>query len=148
VIVLFQLAAEGQECFLRGIEVWVEEKQEIMAFVTNHLKLAASTIAVIYKERWQIELFFQSACSACSALDRTTIATWEPYRSGFFLPQMVFNHRPFVIKAPREQSSAKAALLRPGLVGHHRESGGLGKAHALKHRRRGTLFWQALLEIA
>jgi hypothetical protein len=60
VIVLMKLAAEGQECFLRRIEVWVEEKQEIMVFVTNHLKLAASTIAAIYKDRWKIELFFKA----------------------------------------------------------------------------------------
>ena len=31
-----------------------------MVFVTNNLKLAASTIAAIYKERWQIELFFKA----------------------------------------------------------------------------------------
>jgi IS4 transposase len=55
-----KLAAAGQECFLRRIEVWVEEKQETMVFVTNHLKLAASTIAAIYKDRWQIELFFKA----------------------------------------------------------------------------------------
>ena len=61
VIVLFKLAAEDKECFLRRIEVWVEEKQETMVFVTNNLKLAASTIAAIYKERWQIELFFENS---------------------------------------------------------------------------------------
>ena len=60
VIVLMKLAAEDQECFLRRIEVWVEEKQETMVFVTNHLKLAASTIAAIYKDRWKIELFFKA----------------------------------------------------------------------------------------
>jgi hypothetical protein len=60
VIVLMTLAAEGQDCFLRRIEVWVEEKQETMVFVTNHLKLAASTIAAIYKDRWKIELFFKA----------------------------------------------------------------------------------------
>ena len=60
VIFLFKLAADGQECFLRRIEVWVEEKQETMAFVTDHLTLAASTVAAIYKERWKIELFFKA----------------------------------------------------------------------------------------
>ena len=60
VICLMKLAAKGQDCYLRRIEVWVEEKQETMVFVTNNLKLAASTIAAIYKERWQIELFFKA----------------------------------------------------------------------------------------
>lgn len=45
---------------LRRIEVWVEEKLDTLVFVTNHPKLAASTIAAIYKDRWQIELFFKA----------------------------------------------------------------------------------------
>jgi hypothetical protein len=45
---------------LRRIEISLEGKQETMVFVTNHLKLAASTIAAIYKDRWQIELFFKA----------------------------------------------------------------------------------------
>jgi hypothetical protein len=60
VIFLYKLAGEDQECFLRRMEVWIEEKQETMVFVTNNLTLAASTIAKIYKERWQIELFFKA----------------------------------------------------------------------------------------
>jgi Transposase DDE domain/Domain of unknown function (DUF4372) len=45
---------------LRRIEVWLEDKQETIVFITNHLKLAASTIAAIYRDRWQIELFFKA----------------------------------------------------------------------------------------
>lgn len=60
VIALFKLSAEGKDCWLRRIEVWVEEKQEVMVFVTNNLTLAASTVAKIYKERWAIELFFKA----------------------------------------------------------------------------------------
>lgn len=60
VIGLVKLAAEGKDCWLRRIEVWVEEKQQVMVFVTNNLDLAASTIAKIYKERWEIELFFKA----------------------------------------------------------------------------------------
>jgi diacylglycerol kinase len=45
---------------LRRIEVWLEDKQDTMVFDTNHLKLAASTIAAIYRDRWQIELFFKA----------------------------------------------------------------------------------------
>ena len=50
----------GPEAQLRRIEVWVEDRKETMVFVTNNLKLAASTIAAIYKERWKIELFFKA----------------------------------------------------------------------------------------
>jgi hypothetical protein len=33
---------------------------EQLEFLTNHLTLGASTVAAIYKERWQIELFFKA----------------------------------------------------------------------------------------
>lgn len=45
---------------LRRIEVWLEEKQTTIVFVTNNFKLAASTIAAIYRDRWQIELLFKA----------------------------------------------------------------------------------------
>lgn len=45
---------------LRRIEFYNAEKQEVLVFITNHLKLGASTIAAIYKDRWQIEIFFKS----------------------------------------------------------------------------------------
>jgi hypothetical protein len=60
VILLASQQEIGKEALLRRIEVWVEEKQETMVFLTNNFKLAASTIAAIYKERWQIELFFKA----------------------------------------------------------------------------------------
>lgn len=60
IILLSSQQEIGPEARLRRIEVWVEEKQETMVFLTNDLKLAASTIAAIYKERWQIELFFKA----------------------------------------------------------------------------------------
>ena len=50
----------GPEAYLRRIEVWLEDKQDTIVFLTNNLKLAASTIAAIYKDRWQIELFFKA----------------------------------------------------------------------------------------
>jgi hypothetical protein len=45
---------------LRRVEVWDEEKQQALIFLTNHFEFGASTIAAIYKERWQIELFFKA----------------------------------------------------------------------------------------
>jgi len=44
---------------LRMVTVWLEDKQEELVLLTNNFTLAASTIAAIYKERWQIELFFK-----------------------------------------------------------------------------------------
>jgi hypothetical protein len=51
-----------QKCpyYLRLVQIWNPEKQETLTFVTNNLKLAAATIAAIYKDRWQIELFFKA----------------------------------------------------------------------------------------
>jgi len=36
-----------------------EETGKVYKFITNNFRLAASTIAAIYKQRWQIELFFK-----------------------------------------------------------------------------------------
>jgi len=44
---------------LRVVTVWLEDKQEKLVLLTNNFRLAASTIAAIYKQRWQIELFFK-----------------------------------------------------------------------------------------
>jgi hypothetical protein len=60
VVLLTQLQEAGPAALMRRIEVWVEDKQESMVFFTNHLKLAASTIAAVYRDRWQIELFFKA----------------------------------------------------------------------------------------
>jgi hypothetical protein len=45
---------------LRRIEALREDTGEVLVFITNHLGLAASTVAAIYKDRWQIELFFKA----------------------------------------------------------------------------------------
>lgn len=40
--------------------LWCDiEREEVFVFVTNHLKVSPFTVAAIYKERWQIEIFFK-----------------------------------------------------------------------------------------
>jgi hypothetical protein len=53
VIFLYKLEKQGAECFLRRIEYWDEAQQRLLVFLTNNVKLAASTIAAVYKDRWQ-----------------------------------------------------------------------------------------------
>jgi hypothetical protein len=60
VIVLNQKKGMKGPLRLRRIEVWIEEKQSTIALLTNNFKLAASTIADIYRDRWQIELLFKA----------------------------------------------------------------------------------------
>jgi hypothetical protein len=45
---------------LRIVTMWDAENQEEIQFLTNHLEFGTTTIARIYKERWQIEIFFKS----------------------------------------------------------------------------------------
>lgn len=45
---------------LRRIEVWDEENEKVIVLLTNHLTFGATTIAAIYKDRWQIEVFFKT----------------------------------------------------------------------------------------
>jgi hypothetical protein len=51
---------QGCTCLLRRVVVWLQDKQETLELITNHLEFGATTIAAIYKERWQIELFFKA----------------------------------------------------------------------------------------
>jgi transposase len=45
---------------LRRIEVWLPDKEEVLVLLTNHARFGPTTIAAVYKERWQIELFFKA----------------------------------------------------------------------------------------
>lgn len=60
IIVLEKQARSETAPFLRRIRYWDEANQRELVFLTNHLELPATTVAAIYKERWQIELLFKA----------------------------------------------------------------------------------------
>ncbi|HQO64643.1 MAG TPA: IS4 family transposase [Syntrophorhabdus sp.] len=45
---------------LRRIEVWDKENKIRIVLLTNHVTFGSTTIAAIYKDRWQIEIFFKT----------------------------------------------------------------------------------------
>lgn len=45
---------------LRRIVIWDERNEREIVLLTNHLKFGPTTISAIYKDRWQIELFFKA----------------------------------------------------------------------------------------
>jgi len=51
--------AEQHPAFLRRVGYRDPETGKHYVFLTNAFHLAANTLAAIYKERWQIELFFK-----------------------------------------------------------------------------------------
>ncbi len=53
-------AAEKCPFPIRRIEFYNAEKEQIMVFLTNNMSLDAQTVADVYKDRWQIELFFKA----------------------------------------------------------------------------------------
>ena len=45
---------------LRRVAVWDPVKEREIVLLTNHMDFGATTISTIYKDRWQIELFFKA----------------------------------------------------------------------------------------
>ena len=53
-------AAKDCPHLLRRVVVYDEVNERAIVLLTNLMKLAATTIAAIYKDRWEIELFFKA----------------------------------------------------------------------------------------
>ena len=45
---------------LRRIVIWDEKEDREIVLLTNHMKFGSSTIGYIYKDRWNIEIFFRT----------------------------------------------------------------------------------------
>jgi len=116
IIFLYKAARTGNDdLFLRRIEVWDEEHQCRVVFLTNHRGFAASTIAAIYRQRWQIELFFKALkqnlrvrtfvgplSTGISDLDLTLSAR----HSGLLMLNRTFRLRSFVSRATSRKCSS------------------------------------------
>lgn len=55
-----QVKVGEEPCLFRLVETWDKETQESIVFLTNLLHFGATTIPAIYKDRWQVELFFKA----------------------------------------------------------------------------------------
>jgi len=44
---------------MRVVTIWDETNKKEVSFLTNHLEFGATTISKIYRDRWEIELFFK-----------------------------------------------------------------------------------------
>lgn len=55
-----KMARQTFKHLLRRIVVWDAEGQREIVLLSNHLDFGATTIAAIYKDRWEIELFFKA----------------------------------------------------------------------------------------
>ena len=53
-------ASKNCPYLLRRIAVWDEKNKREIVLLTNHLTFGSTTIAAIYKDRWEIELFFKT----------------------------------------------------------------------------------------
>jgi hypothetical protein len=53
-------AQQDCPCLLRRVAVWDSLNEREIVLLTNLLEFGSTTIAAIYKERWQIELFFKA----------------------------------------------------------------------------------------
>lgn len=61
-IIRFTAAAAHEKCpfALRRVVVWDEANATEIVLLTNHLSFGPTTISAIYKDRWEIEVFFKA----------------------------------------------------------------------------------------
>lgn len=54
--------ATAEKCShpLRKIVVWDDDNKREITLLTNHMEFGSTTISAIYKDRWEIELFFKA----------------------------------------------------------------------------------------
>jgi hypothetical protein len=53
-------AKQDCPCLLRRVVVWDAANEQEIVLLTNQLAFGSTTVAAIYKDRWEIELFFKA----------------------------------------------------------------------------------------
>jgi len=90
------LAREGEDPVLfRRVEIWDAEKQEAIVFLSNLLAFGATTVAAIYKERWQVE----THASYCTSFGRSDSSCSLWFLTGAFGPGSSNKHPPLSLYA-------------------------------------------------
>ena len=61
-IIVLMTAGAQKKCPypLRRVVVWDRDNEREIVLLTNHLDFGATTVSAIYKDRWEIELFFKA----------------------------------------------------------------------------------------
>ncbi|MFC1614535.1 IS4 family transposase [Gemmatimonadota bacterium] len=59
IVLITQKSIRGYPKSLRRVSYVDKEKNKRLVFLTNHFDIPAPTVADIYKQRWQVELFFK-----------------------------------------------------------------------------------------
>ncbi len=59
IVLTGRYTCEGYPAPLRRIEFYDAQQQRTLIFLTNNFELPAAQIALLYKSRWQVELFFK-----------------------------------------------------------------------------------------
>ena len=86
---------------LRLVEFRDEETDKVYRFITNNFILAASTIAAIYKRRWQIEVAYIKFISGIEiSLTEITIRIRDALMMNYDLMEILRWDRKTILKPP------------------------------------------------
>ena len=97
---------------LRRIVAWDAENEREIVLLTNLLEFGATTIAAIYKERWQIELFFDNStwCTPSDVIEfQGSVAPNRPLVGSLVVP---FSHTSLDVWPAQNPRRAHTGLRR------------------------------------